>query len=61
VTSITAHGLFFCYGDLGRNGSMDEYKLYREQRVPVGPNRLPRYIEVVAAVAVVVVIYLVLR
>ena len=41
---------------------MDEYKLYREQRVPVGPNRLPRYIEVVAVVVfVVIVIYLVLR
>ena len=24
VTSITAHGLFPCYGDFGRNGSMDK-------------------------------------
>jgi hypothetical protein len=41
---------------------MDEYKLYREQRVPVGPNRLPRFVEVVTAVIfVLVVVYLVVR
>jgi hypothetical protein len=58
VTSITAHGLFPCYGDFGRNGSMDKYKLHRE-RVPVAPNRLGRLIEVVAgAVAALVVVYL---
>jgi hypothetical protein len=41
---------------------MDEYKLYREQRVPVGPNRLPRFVEVVTAlIFVLVVVYLVVR
>ena len=41
---------------------MGEYKLYREQRVPVGPNRLPRFVEVVTAVIFVfVALYLILR
>jgi hypothetical protein len=58
VTSITAHELFLCYGGFEMNGSIDKYKLHRE-RVPVGPNRLPRLIEVVAgAVAVLVLVYL---
>ena len=40
---------------------MGEYKLHRE-RVPVGPNRLPRFVEVVTAVIFVfVVVYLILR
>ena len=39
---------------------MDEYKLHREQRVPVG-HRLSRLIEVVTAVVfVLVVVYLIL-
>jgi hypothetical protein len=38
---------------------MDQYKLHREDRVPVGPNRLPRFIEVVTAlVMALAVIYL---
>lgn len=38
---------------------MDQYKLHRQPRVPVGPNRLPRVIEVVTAlVLVLAVIYL---
>jgi hypothetical protein len=38
---------------------MDEDKLHREQRVPVGSNRLGRLIEVVtAAVFVFILIYL---
>jgi hypothetical protein len=58
VTSITAHGLFLCYGYLGRNGSMDKYKLHRE-RVPVATNRLGRLIEVVAgAIAALILVYL---
>jgi hypothetical protein len=41
---------------------MDEYKPHREQRVPVGPNRLNRLIEVLTAVVfVLVVVYLILR
>jgi hypothetical protein len=40
---------------------MGEYKLHRE-RVPVGPNHLPRFVEVVTAVIfVLVVVYLILR
>jgi hypothetical protein len=35
---------------------MDEYKLHREQRVPVGPNRLSRLIEVVTAVVFVLIL-----
>lgn len=39
---------------------MDEYKLYREQRVPLGRSRLRRIVEVVtAAVFVFIVVYLV--
>jgi hypothetical protein len=38
---------------------MDQYKLHREHRAPVGPNRLPRFIEVVTALVIVLaVIYL---
>lgn len=38
---------------------MNDYKPHREQRVPVGPNRLSRLIEVVtAAVFVLILIYL---
>jgi hypothetical protein len=38
---------------------MDQYKPHREHRAPVGPNRLPRFIEVVTAlVMVLAVIYL---
>ena len=48
-----------CYGDLGRDASMGGYKLHRE-RVPVGPNRLPRFVEVVTAV-IFVLVYLILR
>jgi hypothetical protein len=41
---------------------MDEYKLYRQQRVPVRPNHLPRFIELVTAVGfVLIVVYLVVR
>ena len=41
---------------------VDGYKLYREQRVPVGPNRLPRFVEVVTTVIfVLVVVYLVVH
>jgi hypothetical protein len=41
---------------------MHEDKLHREQRVPVGPNRLGRLFEVVtAAVFVLVVVYMILR
>jgi hypothetical protein len=40
---------------------MGEYKLHRE-RVPVGPNRLNRLIEVLTAVVfVLVVVYMILR
>ena len=38
---------------------MGGYKLHRE-RVPVGPNRLPRFVEVVTAV-IFVLVYLILR
>ena len=38
---------------------MGAYKLHREQRVAVGPNRLSRLTEVVAAVvSVLIVVYL---
>ena len=38
---------------------MDEYKLHRE-RLPIGPNRLGRLIEVVtAAIFVLILVYLV--
>jgi hypothetical protein len=38
---------------------MDRYRLHREHRVPVGPNRLPHSIEVVTAlVMALAVIYL---
>jgi hypothetical protein len=40
---------------------MDEYKLHREQRVPVGPNRLSRLIEVVTAVVFVLIVLYLLR
>jgi hypothetical protein len=40
---------------------VDGYKLHRG-RVPVGPNRLPRFVEVVTAVIFVfVVVYLLVR
>jgi len=59
VTLITRTQLFFCYGESGRDVCMHEDKLHREQRVPVGPNRLGRLIEVVtAAVFVFILIYL---
>jgi hypothetical protein len=38
---------------------MDQYKLHRVHRLPVGPNRLPRFIEILTAlVMVLAVIYL---
>jgi hypothetical protein len=38
---------------------MHEYKLHREQRVPVGPNRLSRLTELVTAVVfVLIAVYL---
>jgi hypothetical protein len=40
---------------------MDEYKLHREQRMPVGPNRLSRLIEVVTAVVFVLIVLYLLR
>jgi hypothetical protein len=41
---------------------MDEYKLYRDRQVTVGPNRLIRLIEVLTAVVFVLfVVYLFLR
>jgi hypothetical protein len=40
---------------------MNEYKLYREQRVPVGPNRLSRLTEIVAAVVFVLIAVYLLR
>lgn len=61
VTIVTAHRLFLCYGEFGRDASMDEYKLYREQRVPVGPNRLSHLTEVVTAVVFVLVAIYFLR
>ncbi|HEU4350991.1 MAG TPA: hypothetical protein VFR66_03865 [Burkholderiales bacterium] len=35
---------------------MDRYKLHRESRVPVGPNRLSRFIEVVTALVMVLAV-----
>jgi hypothetical protein len=61
VTIVTAHGKFLCYGEFGRDNSMDEYKLHREHRVPVGPNRLSHFTEVVTAVAFVLVAIYLLR
>jgi hypothetical protein len=40
---------------------MNEHKLHREQRVPVGPNRLGRLTEVLTAVAFVLIVVYLLR
>ena len=40
---------------------MNEYRLHREHRVPVGPNRLSRLTEVVTAVVFVLVAVYLLR
>ena len=40
---------------------MHEYKMQREQRVPVGPNRLGRLAEVLTAVAFVLIAVYLLR
>ena len=55
MTTVTAEGSALCYGQLRRPG-MDQYKLHREHRVPVGPNRLPRFIEVVTALVMVLAV-----
>jgi hypothetical protein len=61
VTIITARRRLLCYGEFGRDSSMDEYKLHREHRIPVGPNRLSHLTEVVTAVAFVLVAIYFLR
>jgi hypothetical protein len=51
VTTITASSLCACYGRYAGDKKMDQHKLHRPDRVPVGPNRLNRLTEVLIALA----------